>query len=155
MTCHFLSGYWLPFSWIVSWRLFQQSVEFLYVWPLLLVTLALTAYLAAAMTLKWPFRHDRWRREYWLIFLNLLFVPATIAIADVGSVNPNPMPHHPNTLGIWVCNGIFAACALLGIFWVYRMKGLRWFALAVVLLQLWMLIGAGFIAGMSLTGDWL
>lgn len=35
------------------------------------------------------------------------------------------------------------------------LKGLRWFALAFALIQLWMLFWAGFVAGMALTGDWL
>ena len=37
----------------------------------------------------------------------------------------------------------------------WKMKGLRWFALSLALLQLWLLAAANFIAGMSLTGTWL
>ena len=43
----------------------------------------------------------------------------------------------------------------LGIYWVSRMKGLRWYAISLTLLQLWFLAGANFIAGMALTGKWL
>jgi hypothetical protein len=35
------------------------------------------------------------------------------------------------------------------------MKGLRWFALSLAILQLWLLAAASFIAAMSLTGTWL
>lgn len=123
---------------------------------MLLVTLALVANLAAALIHKWPFHPDRWKKEYWLAFLSFIFIPTTIAIGVVGWIDPSLVPRpKPNALLVWTSNGLFIASIVIGIFWVYRMKGLRWFALAVALIQLWVLMGAGFIAGMALSGDWL
>ena len=45
---------------------------------------------------------------------------------------------------------MFTACL-----WIYRLKGLRWLAASLLLLQGALVIGASFIAGMSVTGDWL
>jgi hypothetical protein len=156
VTCNFLFGSLTPFSWNGFWWLFRQSLEFLYVWPLLLVTLILVANLAAALVHRWPFHHARWKKEYWLAFLSLLFIPITIAVGVVGWIDPAMVPRpKPSAFLVWTNNGLFIASVVLGIFWVYRMKGLRWFALALALIQLWILMGAGFTAGMALSGDWL
>lgn len=151
-----LAGVFASFSWTGFWRYLQWSLEFLFVWPLWLATLALVANLGAALIRKWPFRHDRWSKTYWLAFASLLFIPATIATGVLGAIDPGIVPRpKPSTLAVWMSNGLLAASFVSGMYWVYRMKGLRWFALAVALLQLWILLGAGFITGMALSGDWL
>ena len=43
----------------------------------------------------------------------------------------------------------------LGGFWVYRMKGFRWFAFSLVAVLQMILMGAFFVAGMAVSGDWL
>jgi hypothetical protein len=112
--------------------------------------------LVIALLRRWPFDHEKWKREYWLAFLTLLFIPTTIAIGEVGWIDPSMSPRPtPSTFLVWANNGMFIASSILGIFWVCRMKGLRWFAFAYAVIQLWMLFWAGFIAGMALTGDWL
>jgi hypothetical protein len=146
----------MTFSWIAFWHYFQWSLEFLFIWPMWLMTLAVVMNLGAALLLKWPFRHDRWKAVYWLLFVNFLFIPITVAIGIFGAIDPAQVPRaRPNTLAVWANNGLFFAAFVLGIYWMYRMKGLRWFAVAILLLQLWILLGAGFITGMSLSGDWL
>src|SRR5258705_3709597 len=136
----------MAFSWVGFWRYFQWSLEFLFVWPMWLLTLALIANLGTSLFQKWPFRQDRWMPEYWLLFVNFLFVPITVAIGVIGAIDPAEMPRpKPNLLAVWSSNGLFFASFVLGIYWMHRMKGLRWFALAVLLLQLWVLLGAGFI----------
>ncbi|HUB58950.1 MAG TPA: hypothetical protein VL975_00685 [Candidatus Micrarchaeia archaeon] len=156
MTCDFLFGSLVPFSWNGFWWLFRWSLGFLYVWPLRLITLALVANLVAALVHRWPFHHERWKKEYWLAFLSLLFIPATIAMGVVGWIDPTMVPRpNPSALLVWTNNGLFIASIMLGIFWAYRMKGLRWFALALALIQLWILLGAGFTAGMAISGNWL
>jgi hypothetical protein len=141
----FSIGAFAPFRWKGFWWLFRQSLEGLYVWPLLLATLALVANLAVALIHRWPFDGERWQRQYWLVFLSLLFIPITIAVGEVGWIDPSVSPRPtPSTLLLWTNNGLFIASVVLGIFWVYRMKGLRWFALAFALIQLWMLFWASF-----------
>jgi len=156
VTCDFFNSSLAPFSWSGFWHLLLWSSEFLYARPMLFVSLALAANLILALKHKWPFHRDRWKKEYWFAFLSLLFIPITIAVADVGWVDPSAVPRpQPNALLVWTNNGMFIASAALGSFWIYRMKGLGWFALAIQLIQLWILMGAGFIAGMALSGDWL
>lgn len=148
--CAFAPLRWKSFAWL--W----QSLEGLYVWPPLLVTLALAANLALALIHGWPALREKWKREYWLSLLGVLLIPLTIAIGAVGwidtSISPRP---EPSSLLVWTNNGLFIASLALSSFWVYRMRGLRWFASAFALIQLWMLIWAGLIAGMALTGEWL
>jgi hypothetical protein len=43
----------------------------------------------------------------------------------------------------------------LAAFWVFRMKGVRWFALCLVIMLQLILLGALFVAGMAISGDWL
>jgi hypothetical protein len=54
---------------------------------------------------------------------------------------------------MWANHGLDGISVALCFFWVDRMKGLRWFALSFSLVQLWILLGAGLMTGMALTGD--
>jgi hypothetical protein len=113
-----------PFRWSGFWWLLLQSFEGLYfAWPSMLVTLTLVANLAFALMYSWPLLRERWKREYWLSLLSLLFIPITIALGDVGWIDPSRSPRPtPITPLLWTNNGLFVASMLLGIFWVYRMK---------------------------------
>jgi hypothetical protein len=65
---------------------------------------------------------------------------------------PNPKP---NGIGDLWLNVLFCGSVGMGAFWIYKMKGLRLFAASVVVLLQVILIRAGFIAGMSVSGEWL
>ena len=146
------------FSWVGFWKYSQWSLEFVFVWPMSLVTVAIMVNLAVALIRKWPFRRDRWEKAYWLSFANFLFFPAIIAVAVIGTVAVpigDAPPPKLNTLAVWTSNGMFFASFLLGVYWVYRMKGLRWFALGLLIVQQWILCGAAFVAAMALSGTWL
>jgi hypothetical protein len=130
------------------------SLGFPFSWPLWLVTAALVANLGLALMRMWPVRRDRWRMKYWLVLFNFLFFPATVAIAVVGTV-PIDVPQRKNLPALWTTEGMFYVAVLIGIYWIYRMKGLRWFALSIFLIQLWTLLFASFVASMALTGTWL
>ena len=145
-----------PFSWNGFWWLFRQGLQFLYVWPMSLVTLALGANVVASLVYKWPFHSQRWKKEYWLAFLSLLFIPATTVVGVVGWIDPGMVPQQKPSVALeWIDNGLSIAFIVLGVFWVYRMKGLRWFAVSFMLIQLWILLGVGFMTGMALSGVWL
>jgi hypothetical protein len=155
VICQFSMGAFAALRWSFWWLL-RQSLEGLYVWPFLLVTLVLVANLVIALVHRWPFNFGRWKPEYWLVLLSFLFIPITIAIGQAGWIDPSISPRPaPSELLLWTNNGFLIASLVLSVFWVCRMKGLRWFASAVVLIQLWMLFWAGLVAGMALTGDWL
>jgi hypothetical protein len=100
-------------------------------------------------------RSELWRGHYWLVLTQLLFFPAIIGVGVLypsASTWPNPQP---NAVGNLWLDVLFWGSLLMGAFWIYRMKGLRWFAAGLVGLQQVVLAGAGFIAGMSVTGQWL
>jgi hypothetical protein len=146
----------MSFSWMLFWKYFQWSLEFLFVWPFWPATLALTANLGVALVRQWPFRQGRWKEAYWLVFMSYLAGPVTLAISVIGAVDPGRVPRpRPNTFAVWTSNGLFVASLLLGIYWACRMKGLRWLSVSISLIQLWILLGAGLFAGMALSGDWL
>jgi hypothetical protein len=52
-------------------------------------------------------------------------------------------------------DAILLLSALIGIFCVYVMRGLRWLAVSFFLVEECLLFGAMFIAGMAISGDWI
>jgi hypothetical protein len=122
-----------------------------------LACLLLTLGLMASFFLQKPFEAGRWKRYYWLVLTQFLFLPATAALGVVYRVSTDPTQPRPtvNPIGDWGINILFLLSLALNVFWVYRMKGVRWFAFCFVSLQQLFLFGAAFVAGMSVTGDWL
>ena len=144
---HFAQHFWTYSIW---------SLEFLVVLPrILIIVLLATASLAIAYWKQRPFQNPLWKNSYWFVLTQLLFCPIVISIGILypadGPSFLRSTPPHP------LANN---ACAFLGFlslalaaFWVYRMKGLRWFAASLVTLLEKILFGAFFVAG--ITGDWL
>jgi len=89
---------------------------------------------------------------YLLPFALLAAFPLTIAIGEYFAA---VSPATPNKTGSVLLKGLELVALLFGIYCTYRAKGLRWFTAAVVVAELWILLAAGFFAGMSVTGDWL
>jgi hypothetical protein len=87
----------------------------------------------------------------WPLMLLVAF-PLTVAI---GVFFAAPSPSSPNKVGSLLLNGLELVALLFGIYCIYRAKGLRGFTTALVVAELWILLAAGFFAGMSVTGDWL
>lgn len=146
----------LPFSWERFWWLGKQGAQVLYVWPFSLVGYLLAANVLLALVIQRPFSHEKWKRHYWLVFSNLLFLPVILAIATVAWNDTSPVARpEPNVIAEWANNAIDLISLAVPIISVYYMKGSRWFAIAVSLLQIWFLLIASFIAGMAISGDWL
>jgi hypothetical protein len=137
-------------------RLFLWSVQFLGVPPVLLMTAVCIVVVAVAFVRQQPFKRQLWRTWHWLIFTQLLFFPAVVAVGvlfpAVSSVRPDL---RENVMGHRLLDGLFYLSLATGAFWVWRMRGLRWLAASLLLVQQVILIGAGFVAGMSVSGDWL
>jgi hypothetical protein len=142
----FLSEFWLLTLW---------SFDFLIYPPFCFVSIFLAINLAGSIVRQMPFRHDKWIRMMRLPLIIFLCFPATIAIAVVGYVDPPSPFAKPNTWGLQACNLLALIALVAGIYWTYRLKGLRWLAISVTLIQMWFLACANFIAGMALTGKWL
>jgi len=141
-----------------SLRLSGWALEAVVMLPPLSVTLLLsTISLVWALIKQRPFKVPRWRPIYWLVVTHAFFFIAAIAVAVLGA-NPitNPTVPHPPIPAAERCLAIltFGSLASCG-FWVWRMKGLRWFAASLMLVAEVITYGALFIAGMAVSGDWL
>jgi hypothetical protein len=87
----------------------------------------------------------------------LLFYPLAIVIgaAFQASIHPRTEPLQPNRLGEHLLDALTIASLVPAALWVYSMKGLRWLAVRLVILQETVIWGALFVAGMSVSGDWI
>ena len=142
--------------WLTFWTYLCWSLEFLYTPPFAYGTLLLVLNFIASVIRQRPFSKPILKKSCSIVVLQFLFFPATLALAVLGRVDWQ-QPHFPgpNYWGLRVEDLFDLSSLILGGYWVWRMKGLRWFAVSLVILQLWLLEAAGFIAGMSLTGTWL
>lgn len=142
--------------WFTLWTYFRWSLEFLYTPPFVYGSLLLGLSFTASVIFQRPFSKPIWKRTYSIVVMQFLFFPATLAVAVLGRVDWQ-QPHFPgpNKWGLRA-EDVFALSSLIvSGYCVWKMKGLRWFALSLAMLQLWLLAAANFIAGMSLTGTWL
>jgi len=145
---HFAEHFWTYSVW---------SVEFLFRIPqILIIFLAATASLAIAFWRQRPFQHPLWRRSHWLVLTQLLFFPIMICLGVLYPADgPSSLRSIPNSTANYVCECLGWLSLALAAFWVYRMRGFRWFAVSVVAVLEMILLGAFFVAGMAITGDWL
>src|SRR5260370_33881696 len=102
-----------------------------------------------------PLSSEAWHGYYWLVFTQLLFFPATIAVGVLFPAAghwPNPQE---NVTGGWWLAALSYGSLAVSCFWVYRMEGLRWFAASLLGFHEPLCLCAGFVAGMSVSGQWL
>jgi hypothetical protein len=138
------------------WHYTLWSLEFLYYPPYCYGTLAIVVSLVTSVAVQHPFRKEVWKRTFSLVIVQSLCFPATIAVAAIGYVDWQvPNFPGPNNWGLRAADLLGLLSLGLGVYWVWKMKGLRWYAVSLTLLQLWFLVAANFIAGMALTGRWL
>lgn len=141
-----------------SLRFSQWALEAVVVLPPLILAFSL-----AGISLVWawikqrPFKRRLWKQYHWLASSHLLFFMAAIAVA-VFYANPvtNPTISHPaNPSGELyleaITYGSFASCG----FWIWRMKGFRWYAVSLMALAEVITYSALFVAGMAVSGEWL
>lgn len=96
------------------------------------------------------------RSHHWSVFTHLLFFPAAIAVGvlldapilDDRPISPNRFGEISLEILLWAS---LASCA----FWIWKMKGSRVLTAGVVTVLEVPVLAALFIAGMSVTGDWL
>ena len=120
------------------------------------------AFAIAAISFVWagqkqrPFQRRLWKPYHWLALSQLLFFAAAIVVGVLGA---NPViSHRPPSVNrtAELCleaveYGSLISCG----FWIWRMKGFRWYATSMMALAELFTWGAFFVAGMSITGDWL
>jgi hypothetical protein len=135
-------------------HLFLLSLEALALPPSMLAGALCIVSVVLAFVRQHPFRTGLWRPSDWLIFTQLLFFPAMVAVGALFPSAPGwPFPIE-NVTGKWLLKGFVYLSVATSAFWFYRMKGLRWLSASLLVLQELVLVGAGFIAGMSVRGDW-
>lgn len=132
------------------WLAVQSWSALRYYWP---ITLALVVALVAVSTFNFPFSRSRFRRQHLLVFVPL---GVSLLILIWGSV----MRHsdQQSLAPVWpsrVVFGLLIAQLLAATGVVCAMKGYRWFSAAAVLFEQWVGAAFAFVAGMSVTGDWL
>jgi hypothetical protein len=147
-----IGDFWAYFRWLVV-----QSFGFALFPPVQYTLLALGLGFIVSAAWQKPYRPSLWRTRYWLIFTQLLFVPALAVIGTLYRVILDPTKPLPkeNAVANWSINILVLLSLGLSFFWVYRMKGIRWFAFCVLAIQEVFVLGAMFIAGMSISGDWI
>jgi len=131
------------------------SFEFLIHIPTLLAIFIL-AWLSLALA-AWkqrPYQKGLWKSWHWLVLSQLVYFPVVISL---GVVYPSSGPsfYHSESNASHVCGFLGWLSLVTGGFWVYRMKGFRWFGFSLVAVLQMILMGAFFVAGMALSGDWL
>ena len=141
----------------VALRYSEWALEFMIVPPLCF------AFGFAAISLVWAGLKQRrlktrlWKPYYWLFAAHLLFFVAAITVG-VLMANPitNPsIPHHAERSAKLLLDAVtYCSIASCG-FWIWRMKGIRWFAASLMALAELVTWGAFVVAGMSISGDWL
>lgn len=125
----------------------------LYFWP---VTLALVAGFVLTLAVRLPVVGSgaQFRRRH-LLMLSPLAV--TLLILVWGAL----MWHSPMAQSLapswpsYVVLALIVIQLLVSIGVVWAMKGYRWFSTFTVALELWFGLACAFVAGMSVTGDWL
>ena len=137
----------------LSWY-FQESLGFLFIPETVWISVALVVHMLAALLVTAPFSARRWKPAYWRLLYNFLFFPAMFAIG-VAFGNTTGQVRQVHGFLLFAFYISFFGPLALGSFWIYKLRGVRWFALSIVLLQQWLLVGAAFLTGMALTGDWL
>jgi hypothetical protein len=142
--------------WLAFWTYLRWSLEFLYVPPFVYGTLLIGLSFIASAIRQRPFFKPIWKKTYYIVVLQFLLFPATLAVAVLGRVDWQQVPFPgPNRWGLRSEDFFALGSLIVSGYWVWCMKGLRWFALSLAMLQLWLLAAANFIAGMSLSGKWL
>jgi len=144
-------GFWSTFQAYFLWGL-----EVLWVPPMRTAGLISLGSVIAASLFQGPGLRVNWRRSYSLVFTQLIFYPLVIATAVVLRANLS-LPIHPeqHRFEQHVLDCLAIASVLTGCFWVYRLRGLRWLAVSLVLVQEVVMFGGLVIAGMAVTGDWI
>lgn len=132
----------------------RMAAEFIGFPPFLIVFGLLVTNFICAYVRQRPFRNGRWTSSYWLVFTQSLFYPAVIAVAVVGGTSFRPVAE-PNKAALLYVDILWWASFISGVFWIWRLRGIRWTAFSLVALQEFMFFGAYLTADMAISGRWI
>ena len=134
-----------------AWLAEQSFSSLVYCWP---VTLILAVGCLVTAVVKSPFRPFQFRARHSLILAPLL-VSLLILVWGAVMEHPSDSQSLAPTWPSYVVLALVVAQLLTGIYVVCVMKGNRWFSAFAVALEQWFGLACAFVAGMSVTGDWL
>jgi hypothetical protein len=145
------SAFWQEFLKLSTW-----AVQFLLIPPFLFITFSLVS---VCGILTWKSRRQVCENSTGLInglAAQSVFFPCLITLAIFGAAETHPMLRYtPFPQAIALDSFLRYSSLLVGVYWIYRMRGIRKLAISLVLIFQWILLGADFIAGMAITGDWI
>jgi hypothetical protein len=105
-----------------------------------------------------PFRRHLWKRHHWLALTQFLFIVAATFVGEfwpAGSVRGPDSAPVPNPTGNVLLDVVAFGSLASGLFWVWNMKGFRWWAVSLIVMAEVLLLVALFVAGMAVSGDWI
>ena len=136
------------------WTLSVWSFGFLLLPTVLAIFVLALLSLALACWKQRPFQSGLWKRSYWFVLTQLLYFPVVISLGVLYPAS-GPSFYHAESTASRACGLLGWLSLVTAAFWVYRMKGFRWFGFSVVAVLQVILMGAFFVAGMAVSGDWL
>ena len=142
-------------------RLARYAFGFVFVLPRTrwLLVLALISTCAAAVFQR-PIHRNLWKSRHWLALTQFFFFPAILAAGVIWANPVNPLKdsivlHPASTSGVRSLYLLWYSSLASSLFWVWQMKGFRWFAISLMTLIEVLLNIAIFIAWMSISGRWI
>jgi hypothetical protein len=139
-------------------RFSEWAFEFVLVSPLCIIFAIAVVSLVGATGKQRPIKMGLWKRYHWLALTQLLFFPFAIGIG-VSCAKPTAdyfnAARHADRTALLCLNALCYSSFASVVFWIWRMKGFRWYATSLMTLIELPTLGALFVAGMSVAGDWL
>jgi hypothetical protein len=135
------------------WLLGQAISALFYFWP---ISLILVAGFIVTLLVRSPFigSGSTFHRRH-LVVLSPLFVTLLIIILGTVMAHPSTSQSQAPSWPSYLVDAFLLIQLLVSIWVVWLMKGYRWFSVFTVGLEQWFGLACAFIAGMSVTGDWL
>jgi hypothetical protein len=118
------------------------------------ITIPLLISFVLSLIVNSPFKGGQYRSKYLIVFIPALLSVAILALGAILRHDPTSRPLI-SKVAQYLILFLLATHIPIGGYIVYYMRGFRWFAVSVVLLQLWWSFLIGFVSLMSVTGDWL
>lgn len=137
------------------WTFSVWSFEILLLPTVLAIFVLALLSLALACWKQRPFQSGPWKRSHWFVLTQLLYFPVVISLGVLYPASGTSFFYHAESTASRACGLLGLLSLVTAAFWVYRMKGLRWFGFSVVAVLQMILMGAFFVAGMAVSGVWL
>jgi hypothetical protein len=116
----------------------------------------LIAMIVAGVIFWWhkPYRKGLWKHSYWLVFTQIIFYPAIMAAGLFFQLEPPFYVRNSTrqTTGFWITDCLFFISLALSIFWVWKIKGFRWYLFLFVAILQFYLCSAWLFTAFAITG---